>query len=141
MYHSSTGNTKKIAKAIADEISCPLEELCKTSIIRGDELDLLFIGDGIYYCHPDISTIMFINGLDASKVKNVALFCTCGDVSSAGESLKRHILKQGLNLIGEPFVCKGEAWGLINKNHPDKKDIENVREFARTIIQVCAADK
>ncbi len=141
VYHSSTGNTRILAEAIKASLSCRAEELGKDDVLLDPAVDLMFIGDGTYYGHPDASTILFINSLDASMVKNVALFATCGDMVSIGDSLKMLVERQGLNLIGEPFVCKGEAWGRINKKRPNKKDIENVKDYARTILQMCDADK
>ncbi len=141
VFHSSTGNTRALATAIAEETACKAEELGKDVIGLESAVDLMFIGDGIYYGHPDASVILFINSLDASMVKNVALFATCGDMVSIGDSLKILVERQGLNLAGDPFVCKGEAWGRINKKRPNKKDIENVKNYARSILQRCDAGK
>ncbi|MDL2293754.1 hypothetical protein LJC60_03900 [Ruminococcaceae bacterium OttesenSCG-928-D13] len=140
VYHSSTGNTRKLAVAIAEAMFCEAEELGKGDVLLNPAVDLMFIGDGTYYGHPDANTVLFICSLDPSTVKNVALFATCGDKSSIGESLKGLVVQQGLSLVGEPFVCKGEAWGRINKRRPNKTDIENAQEYARTIRRLCGPE-
>lgn len=140
VYHSSTGNTRKLAEAIAEAMSCRAEELDQNDILLSSAVDLMFIGDGTYYGHPDANTVLFISSLNPSIVKKVALFTTCGDKSSIGESLKGLVVQQGLSLVGEPFVCKGEAWGRINKRRPNKTDVENAQEYACLIRKLCGTE-
>ena len=46
MYHSSTGNTEKLAKAIADTVNAKAEPIGSSAATISKPIDLLFIGDG-----------------------------------------------------------------------------------------------
>jgi flavodoxin len=46
LYHSTTGNTKKVAEAIAAEAGVIAQPLTEAS--GSTSTDILFIGDGVY---------------------------------------------------------------------------------------------
>ena len=46
VYHSQTGNTKKLAQAISEEMGVPAEEITSKPEISG--VDLLFVGGCIH---------------------------------------------------------------------------------------------
>ena len=54
VYHSRTGNTKKIAEAIAESVSASVETISEN--IKVDAIDILFLGDGVYAGKIDSTT-------------------------------------------------------------------------------------
>ena len=138
MYHSSTGNTKKIAVAIANALNIKAEPIDGDQISISEPIDLLFIGDGIYFGKMNKQTLSFINQLNPAIIKNVAVFATYGGQSSIGSEIQQSLKNKGLKVIGEPFTCKGQAWLFLNRKHPIESDFKNAGEFAKHIVEKIA---
>jgi flavodoxin len=135
VFHSMTGNTKKIAEAIASEVGIRAEEISNGTV--SDPIDVLFIGDGNYGSNIHATTKQFIAGLDRNKIKHVAIFGTYGGANTAVPKLKTLVETQGLPVVNEGFTCKGKAWWILNRKSPTETDIANARAFARQIIKTC----
>jgi flavodoxin len=131
VYHSKTGNTKKVAEAIAKAVGTTAVQI--TDKINFDSADLLFIGDGVYGAKPSKVTVEFIKTLNADKVKNVAVFGTYGGQKKAIIGMKELLKSQGVNVAEESFGCKGKSWGILNRKHPDVNDLEAAQQFAKRI--------
>ena len=131
VYHSKTGNTKKVAEAIAKGVGTTAVQI--TDKIKFDSADLLFIGDGVYGMKPDKVTNEFIKTLDPSKVKSVAVFGTYGGQKKAIVVMKEMLRKQGINVVEESFGCKGKSWFILNRSHPDTNDLNDAQQFAKKV--------
>ena len=57
IYHSKTGNTKKLAESMAGALCVAAETAAESRIV--EPVDMLFIGDGVYGGRPDISTVKY----------------------------------------------------------------------------------
>lgn len=130
MYHSSTGNTKKVASAIAETMKVTAEPIKKSSSIT-ESVDLLFIGDGTYFGRASKHTLALINQLDPRRIKNVAVFSTYGGQVKVGAKMRGLLESRGLRVIGEPFGCKGWSWLVLNWKHPNQAELDAVRQFAK----------
>ncbi|MDD3881481.1 MAG: flavodoxin family protein [Eubacteriales bacterium] len=133
MYHSSTGNTEKLAKAIADTVNAKAEPIGSSAATISKPIDLLFIGDGTYFGKMHKKTVAYLSQLSPATVKNVAVFSTYGGQDKVGADISNLLQKRGLTVVGKPFTCKGKAWGLINRKHPSKLDLENARAYAKDV--------
>jgi len=134
VYHSGyKGNTMKVATAIAQALNIKAERIGKEKIEFTEPVDLLFIGSGIYSHNPHKKARALIKELNPTVVKNAAAFGTYGNHSEIGEQIKNLLQEQGVNVLGEPFVCKGASIGTDNKGHPNTTDLENAKEFAESI--------
>jgi flavodoxin len=133
MYHTKTGNTRIIAEAIAKTLGAPAKLISGNDSF--DAADVLFIGDGLYAGSVDGKTKKFIQTLDAIKVKKAAVFATFGGQRKAAAVLKKLLQKQGIEVVEEMFECKGKAWYIINRKHPDTKDIKAAKEFAKRVVE------
>ena len=132
IYHSSkSGNTQKLAKAVAEELGVRAERMGKDSIVFAQPVDLLFVGDGIYWAKPHRITRRFFEELDPAPIKNAAVFATYGNQFKIGDDLKKLLQGKGINVVGEPFTCKGASVGTKNQGRPDETDLQNVRAFAQ----------
>ena len=132
VYHSQTGNTKKVAEAIAESLSCQAETIEKATIT--EPIDLLFIGAAVYatYDHgfsPEVQ--QFISKLSANNIKRVAIFGTYAFGSSI-EKLRQLLVDHGLIVESEKFSCKGRFL-FFNWKAPTHSDLLNAQAFARKI--------
>ena len=138
VYHSGyKGNTMKIATAIAETLNIKAERIGKEKIAFAEPVDLLFIGSGVYFDKPHKKVSALIKELNPTIVKNAAAFGTYGNQSEIGEQIKSLLQGQGVNVLGESFVCKGASVGTDNKGHPNATDLDNVKIFTqRTVSKI-----
>ena len=133
MYHTKTGNTKKVAEAIAEAVGTLEEPISENN--NFDITDILFTGDGVYKGKMNAKTENFIKSLNADKIKNVAVFGTFGGQNKAINGMKELLEKQGIKLVDKSFGCKGRAWIIMNRNHPVEQDLKDAKEFASNIVK------
>ena len=133
LYYSLTGNTRKIASAIADELGAEAQSLKKPAGVPED--GLLFLGSGSYGDKPSEDMAKFIENNDFSGRK-VALFGTSGKGAGLEVRVMEEALKQkGANIIGN-YYCKGRAFIVVNIGHPGRDDLEGARKFAREMAKI-----
>ena len=110
VYFSQTGNTKRVAEAIFEAISCDKEIADLTQIASVDESDLIFVGFPIQAFGPAAEAKQFIE--KHCQNRKVALFMTHG-VPEGFKELATWVdaCKEGAaraDLIGV-FECQGEV--------------------------------
>ena len=132
-YSGRSGNTMKVATVIAEALNIKAERIGKEKIELTEPVDLLFVGSGIYSHKPHKKARALIGKLNPKMIKNAAAFGTYGNHSEIGEQIKILLQEQGINVLGEPFVCKGASVGTDNKGHPDATDLENAKEFSKSV--------
>jgi flavodoxin len=129
IYYSMTGNTKKVAEAIAAELDVSAEDACTT----GGKLaknSFLFLGSGNYFPFRGrgVRKIIASNDFNGRKV---ALFGTeAGGKCEEVKALEKMVAAEGAKVVGK-FCCKGKLLFFINRKHPTRQDLENARKFAR----------
>jgi flavodoxin len=132
VYYSETGNTAKVARAIAEEAGCEAENLAPGIPDEG-KIDLLILGGALYatYDH-DINPILgkYIAQLDPTTVGAVALFST-GFGSGAVSAMRRRLESRGLKVLGDSFFCPGKLFLVFNFGRPNRRDLEAARRFAQ----------
>lgn len=138
VYHSKTGNTKRVAEAIAEALEATAIPVAEAESLLTEKIDLLFIGDGMYFGGIAKETKDFIKKLDASKIGCSAAFSTSGGSWPFGPTgITARLEEQGVSTHSETFRCHGAAFGAVFPSHPDDEDLKNAREFAeRTIASV-----
>jgi len=134
VYHSSTGNTEKVACAVAHAMNVEAEHIGKDDISFDETVDLLFIGDGIYWNSPHRKTKAFIQRLDPQKVKRAAVFGTYGNQTKIGDDLRKLLQGKGIDVTDTPFTCKGKSVGTKNQGHPDENDLCMASAYAKGIV-------
>lgn len=134
VYHSSTGNTKKLALAIADALHVPAETASDSTMHAGEPIDLLLLGDGIYAGKPSKAVIAFVGQLTPQAVKNAAIFATYGGQKKIGAELQALLESKGVRVIAEPYLCRGKAWVIANRSHPNEAEIQGARAFAEAAV-------
>jgi flavodoxin len=130
VYYSLTGNTKKVAEAIAAELDVVAENVKSKS--RLAEESFVFLGAGLYGPLRSWGFRRFIdrNRFDGRKV---ALFGTSGEGKGKEVgALEEAVTARGAEIAGK-FYCKGKFLFIVNPRHPSSEDIEMARAFAREI--------
>lgn len=128
-YYTRSGNTKKLADAVAKaasveskDITCPLDE----------KADILFLGCSYYAFDVDESVKKFIieNKDNIGKI-------ICIGTSAMMKSMKKPVKKVadtvGVAVADEEFHCRGE-FAKFHKGRPNETDIAKVCEFAKSIV-------
>jgi len=144
-------NTEKVAKAMADAIDA---KLLKVEDVRLEELagyDLIGFGSGIYAGKHHKKLIAVVEHMPPMDI-NVFVFSTYSDFTNQDVNhrrIKEKLTEKGCGIVGE-FSCLGAHGGILglnkdwkgrlsliggrNKGHPDEKDLENARRFAKGLL-------
>lgn len=131
-YLSKSGNTKKLADAIAGELGISAKPI--TQVVPANT-DILFLGGAVYWGGVDGELKRFITTL-GGKVKKVAVFSTAAVVPSAYPQMKKLIKAQRLNVLEREFHCRGEFM-KIHGGHPNAEDLQLAKQFAQETIKNC----
>jgi flavodoxin len=131
-YLSKSGNTEKIAKAIAETVGVIAKPI--TDKIDS-ETDLLFLGGAVYAFGIDSELKNFISSLDSSQIRKVAVFSTTAVVKSAYSSIAKLLDEKNIPVLKKEFHCRGE-FKFMHKGHPNANDLDHAKEFAREIINL-----
>jgi len=134
IYYSKSGNTQKVAEAIAAELEVNAEDVKTKDKLTKDSF--LILGSGNYFPLPGRGFKKLIADNDFTGRK-VALFGTSGggkgrEITALGKMVKA----KGAEVIGK-FYCKGKFLFFISRKHPDSDDLENARIFAGELKKVC----
>lgn len=127
-YFSKTGNTKKIADAIADSLG--VEALDVTHQLDED-VDILFLGSSVYAAGVDNEIKKFISGINVN-VKKVVNFSTAAILNSTYAQVKKLLDEKGISIADDEFYCRGKFM-MMHKTRPDSNDIKNAKEFAKRV--------
>jgi flavodoxin len=130
-YFSLSGNTAKIGEAIAQAVN--VEALPIMAELE-KPVDLLFLGSAVYAFGIDDILKTFIDELEPSRVKKVAIFSTTALVKSAYPLIKKALDAKGIPVADEEFHCRGE-FKIFHKGRPNQQDCDAAVEFARKLIQ------
>ena len=142
IYHSEHhGNTKKIAKAMAEKVGADILKAADVNLNKFEEYDILGFGSGVYNgkLHKELSEIL--SKLSQQDDKKAFIFSTTGSKtysSMAHERFRPMLEEKGFEIIGE-FSCLGFDTALtkegINKGRPNKQDIKDAEDFILNIIK------
>jgi flavodoxin len=135
------GNTKKIAEAMAQELSAELLNTNDKTPASIEQYELIGFGSGIYYGKFHSKLYEMIEKLDL-KGKNVFIFSTSGVGNKKYNDFLHKLLASKGAVIKGSFSCKGydtfgplKIIGGISKGHPNEKDLENAKKFARNLLR------
>ena len=132
IYSTRTGNTERIAEAIAGELGTTAKRVSEVGPL--DEVDLLFVGRGLYGWNVDPVARKFVHSLNSAMVKRVAVFGTASTyagnrrVTKQMQQLLRH---QDLAVSDETYSCKARMW-FFNRGKPDEDHLKRAADLART---------
>ena len=158
-YHSDTGNTKAVAESMAEGLGdhdvtlSPAKEVDPASF---NTYDVVFVGSGVYAGAVGKSVKKLMKKATALP-PNIVLYCTHSNpdpsfYTKAFAKIEKQITEANCKLCSQ-FHCIGENKNpqvvelLIKtmptmkeiladaKGHPDAKDLENAKAFAKSVLQ------
>ena len=128
-YYTRSGNTKKLAEAVAEAVAVEAKDV---SVPLKDKADVLFLGCSYYAFDVDQAVKDFI----VSNKDNIGKI-VCFGTSAMMKSMKKPVRKVadtvGVTVADEEFHCRGE-FAKIHKGRPNEKDLADVSAFAMGII-------
>ena len=128
-YYTRSGNTKKLAEAIAKAVGVEAKTVDEP---LKEDVDILFLGSSVYAYGVDDSIKKFISNIDV-RVGKVVNFSTAALIKSTYKQVGKLLEKKGITQAEEEFYCKG-SFGSIHKGKPDEKDCKAAAEFAKKVI-------
>ena len=129
-YYTKTGNTKKLADAIANVLGV---ESMPISVPVSEPVDYLFLGNSFYAFTIDPEVRKFVASLDKDKVGKIVNFGTAAMLNSTYRKVRGEAKKVGVEMDEKEFHCRGEFKGA-NKGRPNENDIAAAVEFAKQYL-------
>ena len=129
-YYTKTGNTKRLAEAVAKAVGA--EALPLSSPIE-EPVDILFLGNSYYAFTIDPEVREFIRKLDKNKIGCIVNFGSAAMLNSTLKKVKAEAGKIGIPVDEREFHCKGEFKG-IHKGRPNEDDLKAAADFAKSVI-------
>ena len=125
-YYTRSGNTKKLAEAIAAALG---EEALDLTVPLAEKVDLLFLGNSPYGFRPDPAVGQFLTE-NASMIGAIANFGSSASLRSTMKTIQSIAEQNSIALLKEEFICPG-SFLFLHKGHPDETDLENAAAFAK----------
>ena len=129
-YFTRSGNTKKLALAIAEaagveakDVSAPLTE----------QADILFLGSSVYAAGVDDAVKKFL-AENHDKIGTLYNFSTAAIISSTYAQIKKLAAQHGIKVADEEYHCRG-SFTLMHKGHPDEADMRQAAAFAKRVLE------
>ena len=129
-YYTQTGNTKKLAEAVAGALG--VEALPITEPVK-EPVDVLFLGNSYYAFTIAPQVKAFIQKLDKEKIGMIANFGSAAMMGSTFKKVAAEAKRVGIPMVNKEFHCRGEFKGL-HKGRPNEQDLANAAEFARQFL-------
>ena len=128
-YYTQTGNTKKLADAIAAELGIEAKSI---DVPLEEDTDILFLCNSVYWAGVDGKVKMFLQSPGA-KIGQLVNVSTAALIESTYGQMKKLSAEAGISLSEREFHCKG-SFKMLHKGRPDAEDLKAVRAFARSIV-------
>ncbi|MCH5351644.1 MAG: flavodoxin [Clostridiales bacterium] len=128
-YFSKSGNTEKLAKAIATEAGVHAENV---SVPLAVKTDVLFLGSALYAGGVDKAVKKFLIE-NKDNIGTVYNFSTSASPSSTYKAVKKIADKNGITVSDVAFDCRGKFL-FMHKGHPDEGDVAAAVEFAKKVL-------
>ena len=129
-YYTKTGNTKKLAEAIASAVGAQALPL---SAPVDEPVDILFLGNSYYAFSIDPEVRRFVRSLDRSKVGRIVNFGSAAMLNSTWKKVKAEADRVGIPMETREFHCKGTFKGL-HKGRPNEADMAAAAVFAKSFL-------
>lgn len=125
-YYSRSGNTKKVADAIAEELGVTAVSVDSSDAALDEKADVLFIGGALYAYGIDKKLAAFLDSLDKDKAGKIVAFTTAMMSKHAVDLIKKAAAKKGIEVQDETLFIKSKA---VDAN------LDNARKFARRSVK------
>lgn len=141
VYYSKTGNTEKVARAIAKGLEADLKRIEEVHDIS--EYDLICVGTPVYGFAPARPVKKFLEEIHLSSNRKGIGFCT---MHVAGDKRTLRIIKEKMEVKGITFLggfsCRGLSSILanigpkiFNRGRPNEEDLRKAEDFGKRILE------
>jgi flavodoxin len=120
IYFSRTGNTKRLAQAIADTAKAPISDLASIQPSTLENYDLLILGTPVEGSSPAKETVAFIETMPKVECKKAILFCT---YRLFGNSRTMNAMEKALAAKGYETLLKVSKKGMKPEKEADFSEI------------------
>jgi len=128
-YYTRSGNTKKLADAVASAISVESKDL--TSPLD-EKADILFLGCSYYAFDVDEAVKNFIME-NKDKISKIVCIGTSAMMKSMKKPVRKVADTVGVAVAEEEFHCRGE-FAKFHKGRPNETDLAKAAAFAKSIV-------
>ena len=125
-YYTKTGNTKKLAEAIAEAVGAEAFSL-NTPI--EEPVDILFLGNSYYAFSIDPEVRNFVRSLDSSKVARIVNFGSAAMLNSTWKKVKAWLLSvKPEKILFKFFLQRRSAVACVHQG-------KAAADFAKRIVE------
>ncbi len=128
-YYTRSGNTGKLAQAIAGAAGVKAEEV---SVPLKEKTDILFLGSSVYAANVDPAVKKFIQD-NREKIGTIYNFSTAAVLSSTYSQVKKVAQACGVAMSEKEFHCRG-SFTVLHRGRPNSDDLKAAAEFASHIL-------
>ena len=129
-YYTRSGNTEKLARAIAGELGVAA---LGVDVPLDERADILFLGCSYYAFDVDEAVKQFVFA-NRENIGEIVCFGTSAMMKSVYKPMKKLAAAAGVELRRQDFHCRGRFYGG-NKGHPDETDLKNAVIFAKNAVK------
>lgn len=119
VYFSRTGNTRRLAQAIAESANSPVFDIASSEPAVAQNFDLLVLGTPVEGFRPAKETLTFVERMPKVEGKKAILFCT--HALAKGSTLKT--LEKELDKKGYKTVLSVSKKGMKPDKPADFSDV------------------
>lgn len=128
-YYTRSGNTKKLADAVANALSV---EASDVSTPLNEKVDILFLGCSYYAFDVDEAVKQFIIK-NKENIGKIVCFGTSAMLKSMKKPVSNVANTVGVTVANEEFHCRG-SFGPMHKGRPNAKDLNEISAFAKKTV-------
>ena len=129
-YYTKTGNTKKLADAVAEAAGVEAKTVSES---LPEDVDVLFLCSSVYYAGADKAVKDFIDGIDV-KVGKVVNISTAAIIDSTYRQIKGLVEAKGLTRAPQEYHCRGVWAKRVHQGHPTAQEVTAAADLAKGIL-------
>jgi flavodoxin len=142
IYSSKSGNTKKLADAMASQLGCDSVRITSdaaSSTVDLEEYDLVLVGTGLYAGTPNEDLMKYLKSLNLNGTRIFALFITWGGAPRSDQlalaRLRTLLESKGQKVLADHFAAYGGWKGILMKRgHPKPEEIAAAAQWAKKVV-------
>lgn len=127
-YFTRSGNTKKLADAIAEAVGVEAKGVSES---LEEPVDILFLGSSVYAAGVDDAVKQFIAD-NRQQIGTLYNFSTAALLSSTYKQIQKIAGENGVKVADEEFHCRG-SFSVMHKGRPNQDDLNAVAAFAKKV--------
>ncbi len=129
-YYSKTGNTKKLALAISEQLGVEAKEVSEP---LEENTEIVFLCSSVYWAGVNKSVKEFIKN-NATKIGALVNVSTAALIESTYGQIKKLASKENVKLCDKEFHCRGK-FAAMHSSHPNDEDINNLKKFVEEVTK------